>query len=104
MFVSNLSTTCLNFALHLQDLVDGLVQLGVKANCTMGTGCPPVEIIAEGLPSGKVRVGTAPGALYCFCCLGVVLCSVMGCPPVAVIAEGLPSGKVRHRVACKGCC
>lgn len=29
-------------------------QLGVKASCTLGTGCPPVEIIAEGLPSGKV--------------------------------------------------
>lgn len=43
-------------AVDLQDLVDGLVQLGVKASCTLGTGCPPVEIIAEGLPSGKVRV------------------------------------------------
>jgi 3-phosphoshikimate 1-carboxyvinyltransferase len=39
----------------IEDLVDGLVQLGVKAKCTMGTGCPPVEVIAEGLPPGKVR-------------------------------------------------
>jgi 5-enolpyruvylshikimate-3-phosphate synthase len=38
----------------IQDLVDGLVQLGVDANCTMGTGCPPVAVNAQGLPSGKV--------------------------------------------------
>ena len=40
----------------IADLVDGLVQLGVDATCTMGTGCPPVEVNAQGLPSGKVRV------------------------------------------------
>jgi 3-phosphoshikimate 1-carboxyvinyltransferase len=28
----------------IQDLVDGLNQLGVKATCTLGTGCPPVEV------------------------------------------------------------
>lgn len=39
----------------IADLVDGLVQLGVDATCTMGTGCPPVEVKAAGLPSGKVR-------------------------------------------------
>jgi hypothetical protein len=39
----------------IADLVDGLVQLGVKATCTLGTGCPPVEVVAEGLPPGKVR-------------------------------------------------
>jgi hypothetical protein len=38
----------------IADLVDGLVQLGVDAKCTMGTGCPPVEVNAQGLPSGKV--------------------------------------------------
>lgn len=38
----------------IQDLVDGLVQLGVDAKCTLGTGCPPVEVNAQGLPSGKV--------------------------------------------------
>ncbi len=38
----------------IQDLVDRLVQLGVDASCSMGTGCPPVVINAAGLPSGKV--------------------------------------------------
>ena len=38
----------------IQDLVDGLVALGVDAACTMGTGCPPVEVNAKGLPTGQV--------------------------------------------------
>ena len=38
----------------IQDLVDGLVGLGVDAKCTMGTGCPPVEVNAKGLPTGQV--------------------------------------------------
>lgn len=38
----------------IQDLVDGLQQLGVSAQCTAGTGCPPVTVNAQGLPSGKV--------------------------------------------------
>ena len=38
----------------IQDLVDGLSQLGVQAACSLGTGCPPVTVLAEGLPSGTV--------------------------------------------------
>lgn len=38
----------------IQDLVEGLVQLGVDAECTAGTGCPPVTVRAAGLPSGQV--------------------------------------------------
>ncbi len=38
----------------IQDLVEGLVQLGVDAECTAGTGCPPVTVRASGLPSGQV--------------------------------------------------
>ena len=38
----------------IQDLIDGLTQLGVEASCSP-TGCPPVEINAQGLPTGTVR-------------------------------------------------
>jgi EPSP synthase (3-phosphoshikimate 1-carboxyvinyltransferase) len=38
----------------IADLVDGLKQLGVDATCTAGTGCPPVLVNANGLPSGTV--------------------------------------------------
>ena len=38
------------------DLVDGLVQLGVDAECTLGTGCPPVRVNAQGFPGGSIGV------------------------------------------------
>lgn len=47
----------------IQDLVDGLTQLGVDAACTLGTGCPPVLIRAQGLPTGTV---SAHCACSCF--------------------------------------
>ena len=47
----------------IQDLVDGLVQLGVRASCSLGTGCPPVEVLAEGLPSGMVRRCSLPSSV-----------------------------------------
>lgn len=40
----------------IQDLVDGLKQLGADIKCTLGTGCPPVEINANGLVPGKVKL------------------------------------------------
>jgi 3-phosphoshikimate 1-carboxyvinyltransferase len=49
----------------IADLVDGLVQLGVDARCTLGTGCPPVEVQAAGLPSGTVRVCAAWCVAWC---------------------------------------
>ena len=42
----------------IQDLIDGLNQLGVEAECTAGSGCPPVTVNAKGLPSGKVSKTT----------------------------------------------
>ncbi|HEV2073887.1 MAG TPA: 3-phosphoshikimate 1-carboxyvinyltransferase [Thermomicrobiales bacterium] len=39
-------------------LLDALDQLGVNAASEEGTGCPPVRIVAEGLPGGAV---TLPG-------------------------------------------
>jgi 3-phosphoshikimate 1-carboxyvinyltransferase len=48
----------------IQDLVDGLTQLGVSASCTLGTGCPPVEVDARGLPSGTVRFLDTSGYIY----------------------------------------
>ena len=44
----------------IQDLVEGLQQLGVDAQCTAGTGCPPVSVRAAGLPSGQVLAVIPP--------------------------------------------
>ena len=69
----------------IQDLVDGMVQLGVQARCTLGTGCPPVEVQAEGLPSGTVRSRCTrqpwqpcwldPARMFCGACLGRAACT-----------------------------
>ncbi|PNW85329.1 hypothetical protein CHLRE_03g181300v5 [Chlamydomonas reinhardtii] len=48
----------------IEDLVDGLVQLGVDAKCTMGTGCPPVEVNSKGLPTGKVYLSGKVSSQY----------------------------------------
>jgi 3-phosphoshikimate 1-carboxyvinyltransferase len=40
----------------IQDLLDGLRQLGVDAYSEAGTGCPPVVVNANGLPGGHVRM------------------------------------------------
>ena len=36
----------------IEDLVQGLRQLGVDAECTLGTGCPPVRVRARGIAAG----------------------------------------------------
>jgi 3-phosphoshikimate 1-carboxyvinyltransferase len=41
----------------IADLVAGLKQLGVDAECTAGTGCPPVRVRAAGMAPGRVRGG-----------------------------------------------
>lgn len=48
----------------IQDLVDGLVQLGVDAECTLGTGCPPVRVVANGIPSGRVELSGSVSSQY----------------------------------------
>ncbi|MEW5319697.1 MAG: hypothetical protein WDW38_010835 [Sanguina aurantia] len=63
------------------DLVDGLVQLGVDATCTLGTGCPPVRVVAEGLPSGKVMLSGAVSSQY--------LTALLMAAPLSVGTEGI---------------
>jgi len=40
----------------IQDLLDALAQLGVRARSIAGNGCPPVAIDAAGLPGGHARI------------------------------------------------
>jgi 3-phosphoshikimate 1-carboxyvinyltransferase len=48
----------------IQPLVDALNQIGVKAFCVNGTGCPPVKVEGRGLPGGKTRLHTALSSQY----------------------------------------
>lgn len=65
----------------IQDLVDGLVQLGVDASCTLGTGCPPVEIKAAGLPSGTIKLSGSVSSQY--------LTALLMAAPLATGTEGV---------------
>lgn len=46
------------------DLVDGLSQLGANLRCLNDTDCPPVEVIADGLPGGKTLLSGAISSQY----------------------------------------
>ena len=46
------------------DLIEGLTQLGANLRCVNGTDCPPVEVIADGLPGGKTRLSGAISSQY----------------------------------------
>ena len=48
----------------IEDLIVGLKQLGVDAECTMGTGCPPVKIEANGIPGGRVEIKGSVSSQY----------------------------------------
>jgi len=48
----------------IQDLLDGLAALGVRARSVLGSGCPPVVIETAGLAGGKVRVGGGVSSQY----------------------------------------
>lgn len=48
----------------IQDLIDGLTQLGANIRCTLENGCPPVEIEASGLPGGTARISGSISSQY----------------------------------------
>ena len=48
----------------IKDLVDGLNQLGANIACINGTGCPPVEVVAGGLPGGRIRLSGSISSQY----------------------------------------
>eukprot|EP00898_Chlorokybus_atmophyticus_P002917 jgi/Chlat1/3626/Chrsp237S00798 len=49
----------------IQDLVDGLTQLGAEATCSLGTRCPPVAVHATGsLKGGECRLSGAISSQY----------------------------------------
>ena len=48
----------------IQDLLDGLNQIGAHVHSINKTGCPPVEIIANGLPGGITELSGAISSQY----------------------------------------
>ena len=48
----------------IQDLLDGLNQLGAQVRSINNSGCPPVEIISKGLPGGVTKLSGAISSQY----------------------------------------
>jgi 3-phosphoshikimate 1-carboxyvinyltransferase len=48
----------------IQDLLDGMVQLGISAKSVLGNGCPPVEIIGEKFVGGAVELDCSVSSQY----------------------------------------
>jgi len=62
----------------IQDLLDGLVQLGVRARSLKGNGCPPVEITGGGISGGRVELNCALSSQFLSALLLVGPCTVDG--------------------------
>ena len=64
----------------IEDLVAGLRQLGVDAECSLGTGCPPVRVAAEGIASGgRIELSGKVSSQY--------LTALLMAAPLAVVEE-----------------
>ena len=83
----------------IQDLVDGLVQLGVKAECTLGTGCPPVRIDAAGIPSGQVEISGSASSQFLTALLMASPLSQVSPTPTPTLS--LPSASLAHSLTRK---
>jgi 3-phosphoshikimate 1-carboxyvinyltransferase len=64
----------------VQELADGLNQLGAQVHCELGNGCPPVIVEARGLRGGTARVGGSVSSQF----LSALLMAVPGAVPGAV--------------------
>jgi len=69
----------------IQDLLDGLAALGVRAESVAGTGCPPVLVQTTGLAGGRVRVGGGVSSQYLS---GLLMAAPSAAAPVAIEVAG----------------
>jgi 3-phosphoshikimate 1-carboxyvinyltransferase len=69
----------------IQDLLDGLAALGVRAAGEAGTGCPPVRIETQGLSGGEVRLSGGLSSQY-------VSAILMAAPAAAAPVTLRPAG------------
>ena len=69
----------------IQDLLDALEQLGVRAHSVDGSGCPPVEVEAAGLPGGRA---TIRGDISSQFLSGLLMAAPCAVGPVEIAIEG----------------
>jgi 3-phosphoshikimate 1-carboxyvinyltransferase len=69
----------------IQDLLEGLGQLGVRAESEAGTGCPPVVVETEGLAGGRISLAGAVSSQYLS---GLLMAAPAGRAPLAIAVRG----------------
>ncbi|MBN2153078.1 MAG: 3-phosphoshikimate 1-carboxyvinyltransferase, partial [Candidatus Lokiarchaeota archaeon] len=69
----------------IQDLVDGLVELGVDVTTVDGTGCPPLTVHASGLRGGETSVSGSTSSQYLS---SILLSAPYAASPVRIRVEG----------------
>ena len=62
----------------IQDLLDGLAQLGVTARSTAGNGCPPVEVMGGAVDGGRVRLNCSVSSQFLSALLLIAPCTRRG--------------------------
>jgi 3-phosphoshikimate 1-carboxyvinyltransferase len=62
----------------IQDLLDGLTQLGARVRSAADGGCPPVIIDADGLPGGEARIAADKSSQFVSALLLVAPCTRRG--------------------------
>jgi len=62
----------------IQDLLDGLTQLGVSARSTIGNGCPPVEVMGGSVIGGSTRLNCSVSSQFLSALLLIAPCTRQG--------------------------
>jgi 3-phosphoshikimate 1-carboxyvinyltransferase len=68
----------------IQDLIDPLAQLGVRAECEAGNGCPPVIVHTNGLPGGRAKLHGGVSSQFLS---GLLMAAPYATSPVELIVE-----------------
>jgi 3-phosphoshikimate 1-carboxyvinyltransferase len=71
----------------IQDLLNSLAELGVRAESDAGSGCPPVIVHADGLRAGRARLRGDISSQYLSAILMVSPCASAGPASEAVVIE-----------------
>jgi 3-phosphoshikimate 1-carboxyvinyltransferase len=71
----------------IQDLLNSLAELGVRAESESGTGCPPVIVHADGLRAGRTRMRGDVSSQYLSAVLMAAPCASAGDAPDAVVID-----------------
>jgi len=69
----------------IQDLLDGLSQLGVRADSELKNGCPPIIVHAAGLPGGTARIRGDVSSQFLS---GLLMVAPYAARPVELVVDG----------------